>query len=400
MASRGGPSTRRLRQLAAELRAEGASAEGCDLVLTWETFATTSIVLGATFNSTDPDVPDPDYDLCLATLLEAFRWGMAVDTAPLYRDSEEIIGAAVAKSVAAGAHVDLLAQHVWTKVGLRTGAPLDGDEPWVEHGGATADAARRSLAASLERLALPDQYCIGGLRFHDIAGGDLPTTNDLIDRAVAPGGMVEALRSLREAGRIGEVSLGMNANGDRPGSAARPADTPGKCLDNTEPQQILRLIRKAPTGTFDSALVNGGFNLLNQDAYEVFVECQARGIKVHNAGIYAGGLLLGGAPTERMPYTVTPELQQRLDGWKALADKYGVPMQAIALRFASMPAVVSKLVVGLSNPAEVRTTIEALMVGRYIPQTLWTEAQSQGLLPKRIQLPPVVPEATDGEGRD
>ena len=66
----------------------------------------------------------------------------------------------------------------------------------------------------------------------------------------------------------------------------------------------------------------------------------------------------------------------------------------------SMRAVVSKLVVGLSNPAEVRTTIEALMVGRYIPQTLWTEAQSQGLLPKRIQLPPVVPEETDGERRD
>ena len=105
MASCGGPSTRRLRQLAAELRAEGASTEGCDLILTWKTFATTDVVLGATFNSTDPDVPDPDYELCLATVLEAFRWGMAVDTAPLYRDSEEIIGAAAIEEEAPAARL-------------------------------------------------------------------------------------------------------------------------------------------------------------------------------------------------------------------------------------------------------------------------------------------------------
>ena len=57
---------------------------------------------------------------------------------------------------------------------------------------------------------------------------------------------------------------------------------------------ILRLLREAPAGTFNSALLAGGWNLLNQDSYEVMLEAQARGVAIHNAGIWATGLLVGG----------------------------------------------------------------------------------------------------------
>ena len=51
-----------------------------------------------------------------------------------------------------------------------------------------------------------------------------------------------------------------------------------------------RRIREAPAGTFDSALVAYGWNLNTQAALPVLLECQARGIEFHCAGVlYFGG---------------------------------------------------------------------------------------------------------------
>ena len=44
-----------------------------------------------------------------------------------------------------------------------------------------------------------------------------------------------------------------------------------------------------PPGTFDSIMSAGAWNLIDQDGYELMLECQRRGIKVHNAGIFASG---------------------------------------------------------------------------------------------------------------
>jgi aryl-alcohol dehydrogenase-like predicted oxidoreductase len=337
-------------------------------------------VCGCTFNNARGETPSTD--ACVEIVLEAFRWGLGLDTAPLYRDSEEIIGKALAQSIANGADPELLARHVITKVGLRADGICNGT---VHHGGATAEAAKQSLEESIKRMNLVGPP--GAFAFHDIAGGDLPTTNDLVDAAVAPGGMIEGLRELREQGAIREVSLGMNANGDRPGSAARPESRPESCTTNTEPQQILKLLRAAPPQTFDSALISGGWNLLNQDAYEVFVECEQQGISVHNAGVFAGGLIAGGTPTERMPYVVNETIREKVKQWEELADEFEVPLVAVALRFAALPAVVSKLVIGFVSPDEVRTTLTFLRDGKYIPSALFETAKARGLIRKEIDLP-------------
>eukprot|EP01043_Picozoa_sp_COSAG02_P031280 COSAG02_NODE_2033_length_10056_cov_31.055539_8_plen_402_part_00 len=392
------PASRRLQRLRDQLvlypprpaaaEEQSDEREG-DLTTSWRTLTSTDLVLGATFNDSSGGSQPPSHDLCVETVLEAFRWGLSVDTAPLYRDSEEIIGDAVALSAARGADQNLLCKHVWTKVGLRT--ELGG----VDHGNATAEATRESLRMSSERLNLVGPA--GGLRFHDIASGTLPTTNDLIDAAVAPGGMIEGLRNLRDEGAILEVSLGMNANGDRPGSAARPGGVAGSCPTNTEPAQILRLIRRAPAGTFDSALISGGWNLLNQDAYEVFVECEARGIAVHNAGVFAGGIIVGGTPTERMPYAITPEVKEKVQRWNDLADEFEVPLPAVALRFAALPAIVSKLVIGFVSPDEIKATMTMLRDGRRIPSMLFDKAKSLALIRPDIMLPPWDTEEIDLE---
>jgi D-threo-aldose 1-dehydrogenase len=110
----------------------------------------------------------------------------------------------------------------------------------------TAEGAARSLDASEARFG----HRVAGLRVHDA------DTDELVDDCLAPGGMLEGLRALREAGRIDSVSLGMNM-------VVAP--------------QILRLLREAPAATFDNIMLAHGWNLLCQDGLEVMKECAAQG---------------------------------------------------------------------------------------------------------------------------
>ena len=47
-------------------------------------------------------------------------------------------------------------------------------------------------------------------------------------------------------------------------------------------------------GTIQSALLAGGWNLLNQQALPLLAEAEARGIDIHMAGVFSSGLLAGG----------------------------------------------------------------------------------------------------------
>ena len=159
----------------------------------------------------------------------------------------------------------------------------------------TAQGARLSFAESVARLGLDPSAnngpTLAGLRIHDC-----PT--DQVDIALSSEGMLAGLRELRSEGKIGHVSLGMNAN-------LVAAD-------------ILRLVRGALAGTFDTLLLAGGYNLLCQvplpvvlrepgrrfprlrviwrwqDGAPVMVEAARRGAVIHNAGSLASGLLAGG----------------------------------------------------------------------------------------------------------
>lgn len=54
------------------------------------------------------------------------------------------------------------------------------------------------------------------------------------------------------------------------------------------PPYILRLLREAPAGSFDTALLAGGWNLLNTEGSEVLTECARCGVAVHLAGVFGG----------------------------------------------------------------------------------------------------------------
>ena len=177
------------------------------------------------------------------------------DTAPLYGDCEDRLGEALALSALGSQAV------VITKCGklirrlcgnrhvasapprpfLPFSIPID---ERVLLNDFTARGAQLSLNESRERL--------GGRKVHTLRMHDVDGDEGAFEAATGPSGMLEGMRQLREAGEIVEVSFGMNANNEHrtitPGSG-------GLSLTPWDPSMIVNLLRAAPAGTFDSALL-------------------------------------------------------------------------------------------------------------------------------------------------
>jgi len=188
--------------------------------------------------------------------------------------------------------------------------------------------------------------------------------------ALAPGGTLEGLRELRAAGRIQHVGLGMNCNRE---------------AHQGKPEEVLRLLQGAEDGTFDSALLAGGWNLLSQDGLPCLLECQRRGIEVHVAGVFGSGLLVG---VDRYAYKAAPtEAVARANRWRALATRHSSSLPAVALAFAALPAVVSRVVLGMATPEQVEQAVSLLPAAAAVPAAIWQEAREAGLLADGVPLP-------------
>jgi len=215
----------------------------------------------------------------------------------------------------------------------------------------SAKAVQKSYEESLLRLQRTSLQC---LRVHD---ADSETK---FAAAMAPDGAVHHLIKLRAEGRINEVSAGLN-----------------------DPAYLLRFAREAPGGTFDNFMCAGSWNLLDHSAYELLRECQARGIRVTNAGVFGSGILWGG---DTLRYTsASPEAREKVVQWSSLAQKYSLPLPAVALHFALMPEVVDFAAIGCRNPAEVDANVALLAFT--VPSQLWADAKAQGLLPDWMPIP-------------
>ena len=217
----------------------------------------------------------------------------------------------------------------------------------------TGDGVRRSHEDSLKRLGVNAVY---GLRVHDAED------EVRFGQAVASDGGVDALVALRTSGRIQNVSLGMN-----------------------DPSYVTRMLREKPPGTFDSIMSAGAWNVIDQDGYDLLLECQRRGVKVHNAGIFASGLLVGGSHYKYAP--APKEILDRREKWQKLCEKHRVALPAAAMAFALGVDVVEKAAVGVKSADEVKASAEWLDHAKHVPNALWDEAKETGLLEKHIPTP-------------
>jgi D-threo-aldose 1-dehydrogenase len=283
----------------------------------------------------------------------AAAWAAGIrsfDTAAAYGESEDRLGAALS---AAGLGEEAT---VITKV---RGDPAS--EPRFTRLDLSAHAAQHTLDASRKALS-PWTGRVHTIRFHD-------ANDDRITLALQPGGLIEGLRALRARGEIDGISLGMCVRQEDPHSCAL----------------VLRLIREAPPHTFDSAMLAYGWNLENQSSLPILLEAQARGIDVHPAGVY----YFRGYGHLFDPSLIRGDgaLLAKRSKWAALADKHHVSLPAVALSFAALPAVHTRVVVGMATPDEVAQTVASL--AERVPCALWHEAQAAGLIHPAVPLPSV-----------
>ena len=381
---------RALRPLAAAL-----SSAGGELAVEARAMRPGDVMMGVPWLSPVPGLPDsldndPGQEHANAVIAAALAAGVRhFDTAPLYGMgcSEEVFGAAL---VAARAHgVDGAAEaQVYTKVGrlirdaegqrMRPGwdqpgaTPLEDRTITNDYSAAGVDA---SLEESLERLGVE---AVHTLRVHDPndnsdkpgKGRDGDEGDDEVAIAAGPGGACERLGELREAGTLDAVSLGMNSN---------------KHDHQGVPEEIVRLIRTAAPGTFDSALLAGGWNLLTQAGLPCLQQCEESGVAVHVAGVFATGVLAGG---DTYAYQLAPEeMLEKKRGWEQLCQDHSLSLPALAIAFATYPACVSKLVLGIATEAELEQNLAAMEEAGRVPTVVWEQAKERGLLEGHIPTP-------------
>jgi len=198
-----------------------------------------------------------------------------------------------------------------------------------------------SYAESLHRLGL-DRVDI--LHLHD--------PDDHFAQAVAEA--LPALVRLREQGRVGAVSAGMN-----------------------HPKLLADLVR---TGELDCVLIAGRYSLLDQSAAsELLPLCRERGVSVIVGGVFNSGLLADPRPGASYDYApADAELLGRALAVQEVCRGHGVPLRAAAVQFPFTHPAVTCVLVGARSPEEVEDAVR--MSAAPVPDALWRDLRSEGLI--------------------
>lgn len=210
----------------------------------------------------------------------------------------------------------------------------------LQTGDFSGDQMRRSVERSLRLLGL-DQLQL--VYLHD------PETSTF-EELNAPGGAVETLVRLKEEGLIQHL-----------GVAPGPIDL---------------TIRYVETGAYEVAITHNRYTLVNRSAEPLLEVCAARGVAVANAAPYGSGILAKG-PEQYPRYAyqqASPEILQQVRDLAALADRYNVPLAAVALQFSVRDPRIGTTIVGMTYPERIAQTAE--LVTLPIPAPLWEELTS------------------------
>lgn len=209
----------------------------------------------------------------------------------------------------------------------------------------SGDRVRASLAESRDRLGLD---VLPLVHLHD------PDRFDF-DEMTAPGGAVEALVALKEAGQIGAIGV---AGGD-----------------------VHEIARYVALDVFDALLIHNRWTLLDRSAGPLIDQALERGMGVFNAAVYGGGILAsaGGpdAPTTYGYRPAPPEVLNAVAAMRRACAEHGTDLATAALQFSVRDDRFASTVVGMSRPERVDQTLAAVAYG--VPDELVEELES--LLP-------------------
>jgi len=221
----------------------------------------------------------------------------------------------------------------------------------------SADAARRAVEDSLQRLALGH---IDIVYFHDLSPDQFSRPEFEHHFAIAAGrnGAFEGLVKLREEGLIKGWGMGVNT---------------------VEP--CLRALQASDPDIF---LLAGRYTLMETTPLaEFFPLCATRGASVVLGGPFNSGFLAGGEHYDYLPAGLEKHAQR--ERLRQVAARHGVDLAAAALQFGAAHPVVAATIPGASSPEHLRRN--TLLMALDIPPAFWDDLVAQELLPRDAPLP-------------
>lgn len=234
-------------------------------------------------------------------------------------------------------------------VHVQLGEPFDRGQSALEsHFDFSYDGVMRSVDESLARLRLER---VDMLYIHD------PDH----DHDAALEGAFKALDRLRADGTVRAIGVGMN-----------------------QTEMLARFAREAP---FDCLLAAGRYTLLDQSALdELIPECRQRGISLVVGGIYNSGILADPRPDAMFNYGPAPTpVLEKARKIQSVCARHGVPLMAAAIQFPLGNPVVATVLTGVRSVAEIEQNVAMFQVD--IPDEMWQELRSEGLLPAATPTP-------------
>lgn len=224
----------------------------------------------------------------------------------------------------------------------------------------TYDSIMRSYHDSIKRLGLSaqlpnsDDIQLYGLRIHD-------SEDEVSIRELFDGGGLNALNDLKNDNKIQDVSLGLN--------------------NSTIALLILKEAKRRNL-QIDSLMIAGEFNLLDHsiETIQLFYYCQCENIEIHNAGIFASGVLTGNGKYYKYKLAST-ELLDTVEQWKALCSEYQFDIKQVSLAFSMLPQVVTKVAVGIKSTVELEELIVNYeTIGLIYSSDIFIKAKKKNLL--------------------
>ncbi|MEU6714475.1 aldo/keto reductase [Nonomuraea sp. NPDC046802] len=176
-----------------------------------------------------------------------------------------------------------------------------------------------------------------------------------VREAMAPGGAVPALVSLREQGLVDAIGIAVGGG--------------------TMVQDYIR------TDAFDAVLTHNRYTLVDRRAEDILDLAAERNMIVFNAAPFGGGIL-SGSPRHAATYgyrPVSPEFAAHVERMRELCERWGVGLAAAALHFSLAEPRIHSTVVGISSKERL-AALDAL-VDTVIPNGFWTDLASLGTPP-------------------
>lgn len=205
------------------------------------------------------------------------------------------------------------------------------------------DTTLRSVEASLQRLGT-DRLDI--VFIHDC--------DEHIDEAVK--GAWPALNRLEEQGVIGRIGCGSNVSATHE-----------------------KLLERVP---LDTLMVANCYSLLQgAAAARLLPRCQALGTEVELAAPFNSGILATGPddPSARYDYVLAgAEIRERVRQISAVCQQHGVSLKQAALHYCARHPAVDRLILGLAEPAQLRSNHEDLQTP--VPDALWAALEVIGIV--------------------